>query len=282
MTAINIPDMARIVRHHGLDVVPVDVDPETLAPDARSLEAVVTSKSVAIVVAHLYGRWIDVTDVVAFAKRRRIDFIEDCAQTFAGFERLGHPDALLSLFSFGGIKHATGFGGGVTIVRNRGLLKKMRDRQLTYPVYSRWMFFKRLARYFIVALSLNSPTVNRYGRRLVALFGIDHKEYAVQLLRGFNGVDLITFLRWQPSGALFGALLDALLRFSADEYRRNVSHCEYVASRLPKSVQIPGSRATVRNHWLFPIIVVRSPVGVGVKGIQLAGTPRWRQGNWPS
>ena len=32
MTAMNIPDMIRIIEEHGLIAVPVDIDPGTLAP----------------------------------------------------------------------------------------------------------------------------------------------------------------------------------------------------------------------------------------------------------
>eukprot|EP00118_Oscarella_pearsei_P028039 m.1575 g.1575 ORF g.1575 m.1575 type:complete len:425 (+) comp7277_c0_seq1:80-1354(+) len=254
MTAVNIPDMSRIIRHHGFTPVPVDIQSETLAPDVTALEAIVTSQTVAIVVAHLYGRWIDMTGVVAFAKKHKLDVIEDCAQSFSGFDNLGHPDALLTLFSFGAIKHATGFGGGVTVVRNPDLLAKIRERQSTYPVLSRWMFFKRLLRYFLVAVTLNSPSVNFYVRHLLGFFNVDHKKYAVTLLRGFR-FQLMPFLRWRPSGAMLHSLHDALMAFSPDDYARNTLHCEYVIDRLPATVKVPGSKTVVRNHWLFPVIV---------------------------
>jgi len=44
MTSINIPDMSKIVRAHGLVPVPVDVNLETTAPTIEDLKAVVTSK----------------------------------------------------------------------------------------------------------------------------------------------------------------------------------------------------------------------------------------------
>jgi len=33
MTAVNIPDMVRVVKEHGLIPVPFDVDPRTMAPN---------------------------------------------------------------------------------------------------------------------------------------------------------------------------------------------------------------------------------------------------------
>src|SRR6185295_2184874 len=37
MSAITVPDMAAIARHHQLQVVPIDLDPETAAPCLNSL-----------------------------------------------------------------------------------------------------------------------------------------------------------------------------------------------------------------------------------------------------
>jgi hypothetical protein len=111
MTAINIPDMVKIIEHHGLVPVPVDLEVSTLAPTAAGLrEAVaactarVGSAPVAIVVAHVYGRRSSLDDVVAIAAETGMLIVEDCAEAFSGLDYLGDDRADISLFSFGGIK----------------------------------------------------------------------------------------------------------------------------------------------------------------------------------
>ena len=52
MTAINIPDMVKVIREHGLVPVPVDIDPHTLAPTAAAVEALVSPRTVALLVSH--------------------------------------------------------------------------------------------------------------------------------------------------------------------------------------------------------------------------------------
>ena len=44
MTSINIPDMVRIVKEHGLIPVPVDINLETTAPSIEDLKSVITAK----------------------------------------------------------------------------------------------------------------------------------------------------------------------------------------------------------------------------------------------
>ncbi|CAN5838156.1 hypothetical protein BH18ACT11_BH18ACT11_03570 [soil metagenome] len=55
VSAVTHPDMVRIVRAHGLRAVPVDIDPETLAPRPCMLEAALTSRTRVVLVAHLFG-----------------------------------------------------------------------------------------------------------------------------------------------------------------------------------------------------------------------------------
>jgi hypothetical protein len=56
----------------------------------------------------------------------------------------------MSLFSFGGIKVATAFGGGIATVRHRPTLAWMRDRQARYPVQSSLDYLKRVLKYAAV------------------------------------------------------------------------------------------------------------------------------------
>ncbi len=55
ISALTIPDMAKIVQSHGLLPVPVDLDVGTATPDIASLRRAITPASRAIVVAHLFG-----------------------------------------------------------------------------------------------------------------------------------------------------------------------------------------------------------------------------------
>src|SRR5215216_7704515 len=55
VSAITHPDMIRIINEHGLRAVPVDIDPETLAPRPWTLEAALTPRTRVVLVAHLFG-----------------------------------------------------------------------------------------------------------------------------------------------------------------------------------------------------------------------------------
>ena len=38
MTAINIPDMVKVIRYHGIIPVPVEIDPKSLGPKLEDIE----------------------------------------------------------------------------------------------------------------------------------------------------------------------------------------------------------------------------------------------------
>jgi UDP-2-acetamido-2-deoxy-ribo-hexuluronate aminotransferase len=64
----------------GLTPVFVDVDPKTFCMDPAKIEAVITSKTKAIVPVHLYGQASDMDAIMKVAKKHNLFVIEDNAQ----------------------------------------------------------------------------------------------------------------------------------------------------------------------------------------------------------
>jgi dTDP-4-amino-4,6-dideoxygalactose transaminase len=110
-------DLATAADGAGAPVVLYDVDPQTLAPDLDSVRRVLRGGSVVIVVAHLYGYPIDLTEVNRLAADSGAVVIEDAAQA-AGATldevRVG-AQASLTVLSFGRGKGWTGGGGGALL-----------------------------------------------------------------------------------------------------------------------------------------------------------------------
>jgi dTDP-4-amino-4,6-dideoxygalactose transaminase len=71
----------------GAIPVLVDVEEDHFTLDPRELEAAVTARTKAIVPVHLYGQAADMEPIMAFAARRGLAVIEDCAQAMGA--RLG-------------------------------------------------------------------------------------------------------------------------------------------------------------------------------------------------
>jgi perosamine synthetase len=255
MSAINIPDMSVVVAAHGLIPIPVDIDPATLIPLPHHLEKLRTDKTVAILVAHLWGRRIDLESVFHFAAQHRLPLIEDCAEAFCGLVYRGDPRSDLSLFSFGSIKIATAFGGAMVRVKDAHTLKEMRRIHDTYPVLSRMSFLKKVCRNTALLAVLNNPPIVGTVSLVSRHCNYDVKKRFVGLLRGFPGDDLIQQLRFQPSDPLLATLWRRFTHFDENAYAQGVRNGDALVNEIKDITKIPGEAALVRHYWLFPIIV---------------------------
>ena len=255
MTAINIPDMVCILEHHGLVVIPVDIDIDTLCPRYEDMKSLVTPQTVAILSANIYGRWINMNGIIKLAREHDLLVLEDCAESFSGLSDLGNVQSDLTFFSFGAIKYATAMGGALVKVRDPKLLNKMRTRFLEYPIFAESDYVERLFRYSTVMFLINNPLVTKLGVRFLHCFRVDYKEKIVSLLRGFPG-NIVKKVRHQPSTSMLRMMLHKLRHFDDVEHEQAKVNGDFVFENLFQDIWIPGNDVDKRNYWLFPILVV--------------------------
>jgi perosamine synthetase len=148
VSAVTHPDMVRIIRRHGLRAVPVDIDPEMLAPRPWMLEAALTPRTRVVLVAHLFGGRMDLGPVARFAREHGLLLVEACAQAFQGLERVGDSAADVSMYSFGTLKTSTALGGAVLRVHDREVLGRMPGIESSYPFQDRGGYLKKLLKVF--------------------------------------------------------------------------------------------------------------------------------------
>ena len=257
VSAVTHPDMVRIIRAHRLRAVPVDIDPETLAPLPSTLEAALTPRTRVVLVAHLFGGSMDLAPVARFAREHGLHLVEDCAQAFHGPERVGDAADDLSMYSFGTLKTSTAFGGAVLRVRDPGALRSMREIQSGYPIQRRGWYLNKLLR----ALGLSMVTKPMpYGLlvRVRMWLGRDLDALVKGAVRSFppREPDATFFrrLRHRPSAPLLARLRRRLRTFDGGRLARRASAGERFASRLRLGTVHPGGRALDRTHWLFPVV----------------------------
>jgi dTDP-4-amino-4,6-dideoxygalactose transaminase len=107
-----------VVQAGAIPVFADVTDEHTIDPD--SLEKLITEKTKAIVVVHLYGVVCDMGRVLEIAKKHNLKVIEDCAQCFGG-EYNGIKAGVIGdvgCFSFCQSKHFTTGGEGGMVVTN--------------------------------------------------------------------------------------------------------------------------------------------------------------------
>lgn len=124
----SITDMGGLtpIIYQGAIPVFADVDPDTYNVTAATIEKVISEKTKAIMVTHLFGNPCDMDPIVKLAKEKGIPIIEDCAQAFGSMYN-GKPIGTLgdiACFSMQQGKHITTGEGGVVVSNDENLARR--------------------------------------------------------------------------------------------------------------------------------------------------------------
>lgn len=115
----SITDMGGItpIIYQGAIPVFADVDPETLNVTAKTIEAVLSDKTKAIIVTHLFGNPCEMEPIMKLAKSRNIPVIEDTAQAFMATYKEQYAGTIgdIGCFSLQQGKHITTGEGGIVV-----------------------------------------------------------------------------------------------------------------------------------------------------------------------
>jgi perosamine synthetase len=248
-------DCLQVLKHHGLVPIPVDLYVPLLGPRldllAQFLDMLAPHVS-CILVAHIYGRRFETEGIAALAASHKVDWIEDIAEAFRGFDFVGHPEASLAFFSFGAIKAATSLGGAVARVRDREVFERMEQIHLGYPSQDRATYGKKI----VAGVAAGFLLEWNWGMKLCRRIDFDPKPHVVSMLRGFSG-DLVPRLRHQPSTPLLHMLASRMENFDQGDYITAVTKPELFCKLLPPNVFTPGRYLPdeFRHHWLFPMVI---------------------------
>jgi dTDP-4-amino-4,6-dideoxygalactose transaminase len=121
----SITDMGGLTPMLYQGAIPVfaDVDPRTYNITAESIEKVLSHRTKAIMVTHLFGNPCEMGPIMELAKSRDLPVIEDCAQAFGATVNGQDVGTIgdIGCFSLQQGKHITTGEGGVVVTNNAEL-----------------------------------------------------------------------------------------------------------------------------------------------------------------
>lgn len=259
VSAVTIPDMVRIIEYHELVAVPVDMQDDG-SVSAIDVQAVITSKTRAILIAHLFGSRMPFDDIATVAKRNGIMVFEDCAEAFCGLEFTGNRQADVSMFSFGLIKTSTALGGGILTIRNPSLLYSVKSIQSQYSSQTTSKFLVRVAKYAIFKGLTDSAVAYGTFLAILGLFKLDHHVLIRKLSRSFLPHSLMVQIRQRPSAPLLQLLRYRISTFEFDHLKKRQERVACLASLTPEDCRPIGFGQAHHVYWLCPIQVPRPDI----------------------
>lgn len=119
---------AHCVRHCGATPVFCDVEPDTLCASVRTIDAVVTPRTRAVITMPYAGRPAGTAPIAAYAHARDIAVIEDAALGVGTLDdgRWPGADADCAIFSLYATKNVTSAEGGILVTDDDELAERVR------------------------------------------------------------------------------------------------------------------------------------------------------------
>lgn len=222
MPTFTIISCAAAVVRAGATPVLVDVDPLTWNMDVAQLEQLVTPRTRAIMVVHIFGLPVDMGPVIELAQRKGIRIIEDAAQAHGQTYR-GRPCGALGdigTFSFYPNKHVTTGEGGMLTTDDPNLADRCRSlRNLCFKPEQRFVHHELGWNYRMT--NLQAAVGLAQLERLDEFLARKHRMGAryQSLLADLRGVQLPLPATDYAANAywVFGIVLDDSLDFDAGE-----------------------------------------------------------------
>lgn len=119
---------AWLAQYIGAKIVFVDVDPVSYTIDPKCIEALITDKTKAIVVTHLYGQAADMDPIMEIAEKHSLKVVEDAAQAHLAKYK-GQPVGTIGdagIFSFYPTKNLGALGeGGCVVSKHSDVLDRV-------------------------------------------------------------------------------------------------------------------------------------------------------------
>jgi dTDP-4-amino-4,6-dideoxygalactose transaminase len=177
--------MPIMVKLAGTKPVFVDVDSSTYNINPELIEAAITPRTRAIILAHIFGQPADMEKITDIAERNGLFVIEDCAHSLgASFQgkKVG-AWGKMGLFSFSIGKNMPCFGGGMVTTDDGELAEKLRGLQSDFRLPSK-IFAMKAAAKGLLAYVLTHPGVFPFTTysllRILSFVGSDWADRSVE------------------------------------------------------------------------------------------------------
>jgi len=187
-SAFGYPIVPFLVKSLGFDLKFADCEMTTLGMDPEALRGVISEKTRAVIVTHLYGVPCQVDKIAEITQRHGTHLIEDCAHCYGasvGGRKAGAFGSA-AYFSFETSKMINTMGGGMVTANDAALAERIREVGSGEPQKDLSWLSKRLFKTTFEA-SVTHPLVFNLGVYQALRFAPRDKEGQDRFASGYHG-----------------------------------------------------------------------------------------------
>ena len=252
-----------VIRFAGLTPVFADIDPATYELTPGTVRAVLTARTRALIPTHLFGRTCPIPGLLSLACERKIDVIEDCAQSLGARvgERRAGQGGLAAYFTFGVTKNFTTYSGGMIACSDSAMAAALREALRTFRPASRARLFKEGVVASAMTVAAWRPAFSLALAPVVCAAGPERADLVHRMFdeptRDLSAASLQA-LQWRPIAAQARAGMRQLRTLDArNDLRRHAGCALLDALRRRGCVGLPAAAEPAGDHVFMSFAIQR-------------------------
>lgn len=247
---INIPDMFSVLSAHHLTAIPLAVNKHSLSIDLSQATALLTGKTKAILVTHLFGSILELEEISTWAKSNKLIVLEDCAQAYDG-TYIGHPSSDVVMFSFGLIKTNTSLTGAMFRFKGQQLYQQVLTLNNHLPQQKPQQYLKKILKGFLIKI----VTTNAIFSLIYSFSRLANRDFdnlLASMTKGFPGANVMNKIRFRPCHANIRLMKKKLADFPAGNILARKQTAMDILETVPESMKI-GNDNKNHSYWVLPV-----------------------------
>ena len=258
ITGINILDVEKIIKIHGLVPVPYDIDFKTLKP-TNDLSTLITSKTKIIFITQLFGSYIDYNEFINFDDiDSNIYIIEDLSQAYPHKSTI---NSHIQMYDFGLIKRMTSVSGSSIIFKDLKLKNKVNKLLSTYSTESNFSFLIKIIKCFFLKI-MEQKIIFSFTIGMFIFFNIDYDKLVLKFTKNMkynNNNEFISLLEKQISHSNKYLLNKRLNIDNKDILNINIGNKKILGNLIVDKIknisEINCPEVNNNTFWVFPIFI---------------------------
>ena len=150
----------------------------------------------AILPVHIFGHACDIENILRIAKKFNLKVIEDAAEALGSFYKNKHLGTFgdIGCFSFNGNKIITTGGGGMIVLKNRNIAKKIKHLTTTAKLKHKWEYDHDEVGYNFRMPNINAALGLAQLKKINFFLKAKRKLYQIYL-KNFSNIDGVKLLK---------------------------------------------------------------------------------------
>jgi len=208
LSSYNSPVVPNIVRAVNATPVFVDINPDTLNMENKSIKEKITKRTRSIIALHTEGQPCEIDKIIKIVRKYRPFVIEDCAHSVGAKykNKIVGSTGDVSFFSFGIGKFINTLGGGMVVTNNKKIAGRIRTLIKSFNEPNRFVLTRKFILANLLSFLTNPIIFSLFVYPFLIISNLFRKDIIYRFFEdvGTTGIKQKNLIRFSNFQALLG------------------------------------------------------------------------------